>query len=132
MPERVIRQKESAKMNDIDLMSVLLGYESSKDVVIKGGQLGKPGAQVTMIKDGAMLSPRETRKWVIAAYEDRLGRKLSKKEANLAMATIRRYLTVHTGEDCKVFSQIHNREVIVSGITTWDKDTPFDASASFR
>lgn len=105
-----------------ELLSVLLSRELSRTDVIESVGEAESG-QLSVMLDGKLLSPRETRKFIISIYEEDLGRKLSKKEQNLAMQTVRKALSKSTPEvEEVVLNQITGRPAIMKGGRTWGDD----------
>jgi hypothetical protein len=87
------------------------------------GAQNSQNASLVIEKDGVMLSPRETKKWVISISEKELGRKLSKKEGTLVMQSIRSHLTVSYGSAERIVHDSHGNELLVSGPSvTWAED----------
>jgi hypothetical protein len=109
-----------------EIIAMLLKRETSRIDTIESEPAADCGAALSVVMDGKLLSPRETRKWIVSTYEKEIGRKLSKKEQNHAMQTVRRTLSKATPdfEDVSI-DQTTGRPAIVKGGVTWANDAPF-------
>jgi len=82
--------------------------------------------QFSVIRNGTILSPRETRDYVRRVYEQTLHRKISKKELNGYMQVLRSALTVPIDREEYVAKTSNGQEVLLSGPeVTWSPGTIF-------
>ncbi len=106
------------------IIAMLLKQEIAQVETVQSEMTTSHSANLSMIVDGKMLTPRKTRELVISAYETQEGRKLSKKEQNLAMQTIRKALSKATPEiEEAVKDESTGKMVILKGGITWG-DSP--------
>jgi hypothetical protein len=103
-----------------DILSLLLSREISQTETLQSADNANHSGNLSVIIDGKLLTPRETKRLIVSSYEKELGRKLSKKEANLAMQTVRRALSKSTPEFEEICrDQSTGKMAIVKGGITW-------------
>jgi len=85
------------------------------------------GSSLCLEINDVLLSPRETKQYIISCYEREWGRKLSKKEGNLAMQEVRNALgTVIESEERLITDSQGNRILLSGPMLTWKKDAKAD------